>query len=95
MRRVVLGVAVVIGVAQTAVGNGNNLGRLRARPGNNGAQDGVRTDVASDWRDRLPQQRSLQSTGDLRCNMPEEEPCTLNTTAIGMVERGYATYYDE
>lgn len=39
--------------------------------------------------------RSLKSTQDPQCNLPVENPCTLNTTAIGMVESGSATYYDE
>lgn len=39
--------------------------------------------------------RSLKSTRNPQCTMPLEDPCTLNTTAIGMVEAGYATYYDE
>ncbi|CAM9682308.1 unnamed protein product [Scytosiphon promiscuus] len=39
--------------------------------------------------------RSLKSTRDPQCNLPAENPCTLNTTAIGMVESGSATYYDE
>lgn len=39
--------------------------------------------------------RSLKSTRDPQCNLPVENPCTLNTTAIGMVESGSATYYDE
>lgn len=43
----------------------------------------------------LPQQQSLKSTRDPQCNLPEELSCTLNTTAIGMVENGFATYYDE
>lgn len=39
--------------------------------------------------------RLLKSTNDPQCNLPVEDPCTLNTTAIGMVESGSATYYDE
>lgn len=39
--------------------------------------------------------RSLAQTQNPQCTMPEEDPCVLNTTAIGMVEQGYATYYDE
>lgn len=39
--------------------------------------------------------RSLKSTRDPQCNLPEAFPCTLNTTAIGMLESGFATYYDE
>jgi len=92
----VLGVAVVFCVAQTAVSN--SPGRLRARQGdgarnsdNNGGSGG-----ASVWRNFLPQQQqSLKSVLDPQCNGQETYPCTLNTTAIGMVERGYATYYDE
>ena len=38
--------------------------------------------------------RSLLSTRNPACTLPEADPCTLNTTAIGMVEAGYATYYD-
>lgn len=39
--------------------------------------------------------RSLKSIRDPQCTMPEADPCTLNVTAIGMVESGFATYYDE
>lgn len=39
--------------------------------------------------------RSLVQMRNPQCTMPEEDPCVLNTTAIGMVEQGYATYYDE
>lgn len=39
--------------------------------------------------------RSLKSTRDPQCNLPEAFSCTLNTTAIGMIESGFATYYDE
>lgn len=89
-----LGVAVVIGVAQTAVGNSSGAGRLRARQGNGAQNKDIHGGDAFGWGDRLPQQRSLASTGP-QCTMPEGNPCTLNTTAIGMLERGYATYYDE
>ena len=39
--------------------------------------------------------RSLLQSHNPQCTMPLEDPCTINTTAIGMVEAGYATYYDE
>lgn len=39
--------------------------------------------------------RRLISTRDPQCTWPTGDPCTLNTTAIGMVEQGTATYYDE
>ena len=86
-----LGVAVVIGVAQTAVGNSS--GSLRARRWH-GVQDshGGGGLGAKVWHH---EHQSLVSLRDPQCNMPEAMPCTLNTTAIGMLERGYATYYDE
>lgn len=51
--------------------------------------------VSQNTRDWLEARRSLISTRDPQCMLPTEDPCTLNTTAIGMVEAGYATYYDE
>ena len=42
----------------------------------------------------LDRARSLLSTRNPACTLPEADPCTLNTTAIGMVEAGFATYYD-
>lgn len=54
--------------------------------------------VAREIRDKEPAadfRRSLLQTRNPECTMPLEDPCTLNTTAIGMVEAGYATYYDE
>lgn len=51
--------------------------------------------VSQRTREWLESRRSLLSTRDPQCNLPEEDPCTLNTTAIGMLEDGYATFYDE
>eukprot|EP00904_Undaria_pinnatifida_P002835 jgi/Undpi1/12552/HiC_scaffold_6.g02221.m1 len=72
-----------MGVAPASASWGN---RLRAsRPD---LQQQAEAEAGRDWA------RSMLSTRDPSCTMPTADPCTLNTTAIGMVEAGYAVYYD-
>lgn len=98
---VLVGATVLIGVAQTA--SGSSASRLRAsqsQQAKNNLGKGNRFNAGGghasvQGRYGLPQQRSLKSTRDPQCNLPEAFPCTLNMTAIGMVESGFATFYDE
>lgn len=77
------GIIVLMGVAPASASWGN---RLRAsRPD---LQQQAEAEAGRDWA------RSMLSTRDPSCTMPTADPCTLNTTAIGMVEAGYAVYYD-
>ncbi|CAM9200895.1 unnamed protein product [Ectocarpus sp. 12 AP-2014] len=94
-RRVLLGAAVLIGLAQPSSGSG--WSGLRA---GQYYRDGSNVDAGYDARLGLGGGewggvRSLQTATDPLCSLPEENPCTLNTTAIGMVEWGTSTYYDD
>lgn len=88
-----VGAVVLIGLAQAASGSdwkGLRFGRYY--------RDGSNFDVAHVARLGLGGGvrggRSLQTDTDPQCSLPEINPCTLNTTAIGMVESGTSTYYD-
>lgn len=97
-----MSIVVLIGLVQASLAESLNL--LRPEPGQQndvghvgrqnskvaGGSESVGRSRYAGWGGR-----SLKSTRDPQCNLPEEGPCTLVTTAIGMVESGFATYYDE
>eukprot|EP00752_Nemacystus_decipiens_P009660 g8630.t1 len=84
------------GGLKTGGGSGSgNLEYERDRRVSHGVGDGVAVPARGQFGLGLPQVQSFKSTRDPQCNLPEEFPCTLNTTAIGMVESGFATFYDD
>ncbi|CBN73905.1 hypothetical protein Esi_0009_0012 [Ectocarpus siliculosus] len=93
-RRALAGAAVLIGLAQSSSGSGwsglragQNYGDVSNVDATHDARLGL---GGGEWGGV----RSLQEATDPLCSLPEEDPCTLNTTAIGMVEWGTSTYYD-
>ncbi|CAM9971151.1 unnamed protein product, partial [Ectocarpus sp. 6 AP-2014] len=94
-RRALAGAAVLIGLAQSSSGSGWSGIRARQYYGYVSNVDAAHDARLGLGGGKWGGVRSLQEATDPLCSLPEEDPCTLNTTAIGMVVFGISTYYDD